>query len=71
MISHDVRTPLHGILGNADLILHGDDPAATMRRAGTIRSGLTLTTLFNDVLDFTKFQRGAVPLNPSLVDCTR
>lgn len=73
MISHDVRTPLNGIIGNADLLLLDADDStgdnAIARRASAIKSsGETLCTLFSDILDFSKFQTGHVPLAPEPIN---
>ncbi len=66
MISHDVRTPLAGIMG----VLQGLDrsglPPETARltRLG-LRAGTTLTTLITDILDVARADAGRILLEPA------
>jgi signal transduction histidine kinase len=59
MMSHEIRTPMNGVLGFANLLL-GTPLDATQREfAETIqRSGDTLLTIINDVLDYSKIEAG-------------
>ena len=63
MVSHEVRTPLNGILGMADLL--GDTPLspeqATYLKA-VKTSGETLLALIEEVLDFSKIEAGRLDL---------
>ena len=63
VMSHEIRTPLNGILGVGDLL---GDTALTHEQEDyvlTIReSGRHLLALVNDVLDFSKIDRGALEL---------
>ncbi|MDN8616248.1 PAS domain-containing hybrid sensor histidine kinase/response regulator [Variovorax ginsengisoli] len=55
MMSHEVRTPLTGILGMIDLTL--DTPLSDAQRAMLTRSresSVALLTIINDILDFSK-----------------
>ncbi|MDM0074982.1 ATP-binding protein [Variovorax sp. J2P1-59] len=57
MISHEVRTPLNGVLGMIELVL--DSPLATEQRAMLDRcreSSLELLTIINDLLDYSKIR---------------
>jgi signal transduction histidine kinase/CheY-like chemotaxis protein/HPt (histidine-containing phosphotransfer) domain-containing protein len=62
-VSHEVRTPLNGVLGLADLLL--DTPLNPEQRdyAETIvRSGQSLLAILNDVLDFSKIEADRLKL---------
>ena len=64
MISHDVRTPLNGIMGNIDLLKsHQFSPAEQQRLDAIGVCSDTLCTLFNDILDFHKFRKNDIPLD--------
>ncbi|HIV69355.1 MAG TPA: response regulator [Candidatus Aquabacterium excrementipullorum] len=58
-VSHEMRTPLHGILGLAR-VLQQDKPRADQRQrlALMARSGEHLLTVINDILDFSKIEAG-------------
>jgi PAS domain S-box-containing protein len=63
-VSHEVRTPLNGILGMADLLgeTHLDPEQATYVRA--IRtSGDVLLSLIDEILDFSKIEAGKLELS--------
>jgi signal transduction histidine kinase/CheY-like chemotaxis protein/HPt (histidine-containing phosphotransfer) domain-containing protein len=69
-MSHEIRTPLNGILGMAQLLLMADssneerqDYAETI-----IKSGQTLLTLLNDILDLSKVEAGKFDLEPAAFD---
>ncbi len=72
-MSHEVRTPLNGVLGMAHLL--ADSPLTTEQReyVETIRSsGQGLLTTLNDILDFSRIEAGkltieAVPADPRQV----
>ncbi|MDO9412787.1 MAG: ATP-binding protein [Pseudolabrys sp.] len=63
MVSHEVRTPLNGLLGMADLLL--DTPLTpeqlTYAKAAKT-SGETLLSLIEEVLDFSKIEAGKLDL---------
>jgi PAS domain S-box-containing protein len=63
-MSHEVRTPLNGIIGYTDLLL--EDPTLGPHQkyqAGRIRAaGTALLTVVNDVLDFSKIEAGQIEL---------
>ena len=62
--SHEMRTPLNGVLGMTELIL--DTPLSNNQREyiNTIQdSGNKLMTMINDVIDFTRIESGELSLN--------
>lgn len=63
IMSHEVRTPLHGILGMVDLLqdtsLSGEQQEYT---DSIFQSGKTLLILINDILDFSKIEAGELKL---------
>jgi PAS domain S-box-containing protein len=64
LVSHEVRTPLSGILGMADLLL---DTALTPEQATYAKavktSGDTLLSLIEEILDFSKIEAGKLDLD--------
>ena len=55
LMSHEVRTPLHAVLGMAELMQSQPLDAVQRRRVGTIiQSGQHIMNLLNDVLDAAK-----------------
>lgn len=55
-ISHDMRTPLNGVIGYTDLALEAADMEGVQSYLSKIRiSGNLLLALINDVLDFGKY----------------
>jgi signal transduction histidine kinase len=60
-ISHEVRTPVHAIIGLAGLLLESSLPPAQTRFLALIRSSSeTLLTVLADMLDASRFDAGAV-----------
>ncbi|TCO08213.1 ATP-binding protein [Natronoflexus pectinivorans] len=59
-ISHDLRTPLNGIIGMTDLLLSSPQLAGQEKEMTTVakRSAETLLSLINDILDFSKLEAG-------------
>jgi signal transduction histidine kinase len=72
-MSHDLRTPLSGILGFAQLLQC--DETLTARQAVGINaireSGEHLLTLINDILDSAKIEAGKLELMPADVELSR
>ena len=59
LVSHEVRTPLNGIMGMAQAMAMDDLPRAQVGRLEVIRnSGETVLTLLNDLLDLAKIEAG-------------
>jgi PAS domain S-box-containing protein len=62
-MSHDIRTPLNGILGFADLLLKQDLEEKTREYVKKIiSSGQTLMALLSDILDFSKIEAGQLDI---------
>ncbi|MFN4101473.1 MAG: ATP-binding protein [Pararhodobacter sp.] len=62
-VGHEIRTPLTGILGVADLITEQAPTAETRRLAETIASsGQHLERLLNDMLDLSRLEAGKLPV---------
>lgn len=68
-MSHEVRTPLNGVLGMAGLVL---DTALDDTQRGYVetirRSGEGLLTIINDILDISKLEAGKLDLEPAPFD---
>lgn len=71
-MSHEMRTPLHGILGVTRLLQFGcagDDSQTRRHRLEMIeRTGQHLLGLINEVLDCSKIEGGHLELDPSDFD---
>jgi signal transduction histidine kinase/CheY-like chemotaxis protein len=63
MISHDVRTPLSGIMGALQTLANARPTAEQERLIGLgLRAGVTLTTLVADLLDVARADAGRISL---------
>lgn len=71
-ISHDVRTPVSGIVGMVDLLLQRPLDARTRELvAGVQHSADGLTTLLNNLLDLARFEAGKLEVHKTDADvCT-
>jgi signal transduction histidine kinase/ActR/RegA family two-component response regulator len=68
-MSHDMRTPLNGILGYTSLALSTEDPARRQDYLEKIDlSGHLMLDLVNDVLDLSKMESGKFELDPEVVN---
>ena len=62
-MSHEMRTPLNGVLGMVGLLLASPLDAVQLRRAQLIRSsGQSLLAVLNDILDLSKVEAGRMDL---------
>jgi signal transduction histidine kinase len=67
-MSHEIRTPMNGMLVMAELLAGTELPARQQRYAETIvRSGQTLLTIINDILDLSKIEAGKLELEQGRV----
>ncbi|MFN7504832.1 MAG: ATP-binding protein, partial [Limnobacter sp.] len=63
-ISHELRTPMNGILGMAKLIqLESNNTKQKEQAEIILSSGEMLLTLLNDILDIAKIEAGKIELN--------
>jgi two-component system sensor histidine kinase ChiS len=71
-ISHELRTPLHGIIGLSESLLDGVAGLPTSLQAKNlsmiIQSGRRLSSLVDDILDFSKMKHHALQLQLKAVD---
>ena len=68
-VSHDMRTPLNGIVGFANLALESSDPVKIKDYIAKIRaSGGILTSLVNDMLVMSRMESGKYVLKPEPCD---
>lgn len=74
-ITHELRTPIHGILGLADLLLEDNEHTLSLdhrRYLEMIRgSGDSLLELVDHILDLTKYQSGLINLNVKKINLKR
>lgn len=72
-MSHEIRSPLNGVLGMAEVLVHSSDPSDQAEAVQTIRdSAGSLMAVIDDILDFSKIEAGrldleAVELDPAQV----
>ena len=66
MISHEIRTPINGLLGTLSLLEDSqlDDPQRELLEVA-VMSGENLRQLLNDVIDFARLETGNIQLEPS------
>jgi signal transduction histidine kinase/DNA-binding response OmpR family regulator len=68
-VSHEVRTPLNGILGMAGLLRGaGLDAEQTSYVDAIETSGRALATLIDEILDFSRIEAGRLELSPAPFD---
>ena len=62
-MSHEIRTPLNGVLGMAQAMAADTLPETQRERLAVVRrSGETLLTILNDILDLSKIESGKLEL---------
>lgn len=69
MLSHEVRTPLNGVLGITEVLVSQEFTAAERHRMLTVvlESGNMLRRLLDDVLDFSKIDAGEIAIVDEVV----
>jgi signal transduction histidine kinase/CheY-like chemotaxis protein len=73
-MSHEVRTPMNGVIGMIDVAMDTPPESPDYRQylETARRSGLALLTVINDILDLSKIEAGKLELAPApfrLRDC--
>jgi len=70
--THELKTPLAGMIGIAESLLAGAGGALSEAASGPLRtivaSGRRLSKLINDVLDFSRLKHEDIALKPAAVD---
>jgi PAS domain S-box-containing protein len=69
-VTHELRTPLHGLLGYAELLMleGGLSPAQTERLETMMASGQHLLGMVNAVLDMSQIEADRLEMQPAEVD---
>ncbi|SLN69436.1 Signal transduction histidine-protein kinase BarA [Aquimixticola soesokkakensis] len=68
-MSHEMRTPLNGIIGMADLLMDTQLDEGQRKNLSTLSgSAENLLALINQILDFSKIEAGEVVLDPQICD---
>lgn len=68
-ISHDIRTPLNGVLGMTDLLLDSPLTEEQRQRLTIVREGgLSLMALINDLFEYTALEAGILALDEDPFD---
>jgi PAS domain S-box-containing protein len=72
-LSHELRTPIHGVIGMLDLMMRSGElrPRDLQLAEAAHRSGKSLLRLLDDILDIAKIERGAIRLHPEQLDFPR
>lgn len=72
-LSHELRTPMHGVLGMLDLIIKSGklDPENYEFAQSASRSGNDLLRIFDDLLQIAKLESGVVKIAPNEVELRR
>ena len=73
MVAHDLRTPLSGLLGFAEIALQGlasgEDPATLTEDLEVIRTtAIEMNELLSDLLDVSRIEAGKLPIQLQEVD---
>jgi len=64
-MSHEVRTPMNGIIGMTELLLENELPEEQRQYLMMVKSSAdALLRVINDVLDFSKMEAGKLELDP-------
>jgi PAS domain S-box-containing protein len=62
-MSHEIRTPMNGVIGMVDILQQTELKPAQQRMLDTIsNSSLSLLTILNDILDYSKIEAGKLSM---------
>lgn len=68
-VSHEIRTPINGIVGFAELLYHSPLDAEQREHLDTIKTSCAnLLTIINDILDFSKIEAGKLEIDSVAFD---
>ena len=68
-MSHEMRTPMHGILGLVRMMRQREVQPETLQQLGLVESsGEHLVRVINDVLDFSRLEAGSLPIQQQAYD---
>lgn len=71
-ISHELRTPMNGVLGMTDVLLGTKLDEEQKEYAGLVlQSAHSLQTIIDDILDFSELESGKLRLQPRVFDLDR
>lgn len=70
MMSHEIRTPMNGVIGMTDILLETTELSDEQKEYLEIirRSGNTLLSIINDILDLSKIEAGRTDLQETIFD---
>jgi len=69
LMSHEMRTPLNGVLGMAEVMALGELPQGQRRNLDVIqKSGRVLLGLLTDLLELSRLESGGVALEEGVID---
>jgi signal transduction histidine kinase/CheY-like chemotaxis protein len=68
-MSHEIRTPMNGVVSMSDLLMTMNLPAAAKQCVSIIHSStLSLISVINEILDYSKLEAGKLSLHEELCD---
>ena len=68
-LSHDIRTPMNGIIGSSEILKHESLPSEARKHVDTILAcSQSLLHLINNILDLSKIEATGIELHPQPID---